>query len=151
MQDTPGLIIIIIRTSGRILREIPVSIVGARNNGIGTRNGVEKSATVGAIAVDICAGDLWGGGLNAFYILVDGADGTFFGGGLEPGGEVVSGSCGGGVGDCGEGDGVGDTGFEGAGLGAGAGTVGYCTLLDARVKCTLLSKRNMIPKMYQYC
>jgi hypothetical protein len=73
MQDTTRLIIIIIRASRRILWEIPVSIVWAGNDRVGTWNGVKKGAAVGTIAVDICAGDLWGGGLNTFHIVVDGA------------------------------------------------------------------------------
>jgi hypothetical protein len=99
MQNTSSLIIIIISTGSSIFREIPVSVIWARNNRVGAWHGVEKGAAVGAVAVDVCAGDLWGCSLHAFDFVVDGADGGFFGGGFEPGGEVVGAGCGCGVGD----------------------------------------------------
>lgn len=131
MDNASRTIIIIIRTSRRILRESPVSIIRARNNDIRAGDGVEESRSVSAVAVQVRAVDLWGCGLHVRDVVVDDADGGFLRGGLEPGCEVVGASAGGCVGGFGHGDGVGDGGGEGGSLGGCAGVVCYCSLLDA--------------------
>ena len=132
MQNATGLVIVIIRTSSGVLWEVPVAVVWAWHNGVGARDGVEQRASIGAVAVDICAGDFGRRRLDAFDVGVDGADFGFLGGIYEPGSEIVSGgacSC---VGVGGERDGICDACLEGTGLRGAAGAVGHRSLLDAR-------------------
>jgi hypothetical protein len=55
MQNTACLVIIIIRTSRSIFREIPVAIIWARHNSVVAWYSVEQSAAVGTVTVDVGA------------------------------------------------------------------------------------------------
>lgn len=84
MQNATRLIVIIIRASANILREIPIAVVWAGNNSIIAWYRVKKCTAIGTVAVFVTV-DFQRGGLDAFDIGVDGADFGFFGRGLELG------------------------------------------------------------------
>lgn len=131
VQDAACAIIVIICASGRILGELPISVVRARYDVVGAGHGVQERAAVGAVAVGVGARDSGGGGLHTRDAVVDGAHLAFLGGGLEPDGEVVGGRAGSGVCSACHGDGIRDAGLQRAGLGRAAGVIGYRALLDA--------------------
>ena len=58
--------------------------------------------------------------MHSLHVGVDAANFAFPGGGLEPDSEVIGSSARCGICSSGEGNSVGDTGFEGTGLGRGA-------------------------------
>ena len=93
MQDTPGTIIVKIRTRSRVLGKTPVPVIRARNDIVGAGDGVQEGGAIRAVIVGVGAGDGWGGGLDIFDVVVDGADFGFLGGGgaFEPGAEEVEG------------------------------------------------------------
>lgn len=102
MQNTACLVIIIIRTSGSILREVPVAVIRAGDNSVVAWHRVEQSTAVGAVAVDVSAVDRWRGGLYPLDVCIYGADFGLLRGGLEPDGEVIGGTAGSSVGSSGE-------------------------------------------------
>ena len=106
VQNAASLVVVVVAALSGKLGEIPEAVVGARDNNVRARNGVEECRTVAAVVVCVCARDLGRGCLHVLDVIVDGLYLGLHRSRLEPGGEVVGSGAGGGVCSTGHGDGV---------------------------------------------